>query len=115
MDLNENKPEVSLIMLGVQWQIRPSSRDMPILTDISSNNWLTIIMVPKNPPQTEPRMQIPSLIARAKRTFQIKFVPVPIFDRSPYMRTFEVLEKASKKHVIPLLFNMNTARPITNV
>lgn len=106
------KPEVRL---SVQWQIRPSSGDMAILTDISSNNWLSIIMVPENPPQTEGRMQIPSLLAGAKGTIDINFVPIPILNRSPDMRRFEVLENPSEKHVIPLLFNVNTSRPITNV
>lgn len=115
MGLNEEREQNQKLELSVQWQIRPSSRDMAILTDISSNNWLSIIMVPKNPPQTEGRMQIPSLLTGTKRTIQINFVPVTILYRSPNMRRLEVLENASEKHVVPLLFNMNASRPITNV
>ena len=86
--------------LSVQRQIKPSTRNMSILTNISSNNKLTIFMVPENPPQTKSRMQIPSLFARAKRAIKINLASVPIIYRPPHPRFLEILEDAVEKHVI---------------
>lgn len=72
-------------------------------------------MEPKIPPQTESRMQIPRLVRRAKRAIQINLLPLTIVDRPPNPRLLEIFENPAKEHVIPLLLNVNTTRPITYV
>lgn len=88
---------------------------MPILTHISSNNRIPIVVVPEHPPQTKRRVQVPSLIARAKRAIQINLAPVPVVYRPPNPRLLEVLENPPEKHVIPLLFRVHATGPITDV
>ncbi|ESQ37906.1 hypothetical protein EUTSA_v10029080mg [Eutrema salsugineum] len=89
---------------------------MSILTDISSHNWLTIVVKPKNSSQAKRRMQIPSLVARTKRAFQTRnLTPITVVYRSPNTRPFEFLENASEQHVVSLLFHVDASRPIADV
>lgn len=70
-------------MSCVQWPIRPCPRHMSILADISTNHWLSIVMVPKIPSQTKGRMQIPGFFGGAEGTIQFNLVPIPIVYRPP--------------------------------
>ncbi|KAL4375812.1 hypothetical protein GQ457_02G002620 [Hibiscus cannabinus] len=92
----------------------PSTRNMSILTNVSSNNRLPIVMVPEEPPQTESRMQIPRLFAGAEGAVQVDHASVPIVYRPPHPGFLEVLENPSEKHVISLLLCVNASRPIAN-
>lgn len=88
---------------------------MAILTNIRTNNRLSIVMETKHPSQAKRRMQVPSLFASTKSTAKINLAAIPIIDRPPNPRPLEILENTPEKHVIPLLLYMETTRPITDV
>ncbi|RHN48953.1 hypothetical protein MtrunA17_Chr7g0269321 [Medicago truncatula] len=89
---------------------------MTIITNISSNNRFTIIMITKSSPQTKSRVKIPSMITRTKSTSQINLLPITnIIHSLPNTCFLEIHKNTSKKSILSLLFQMNTTRPITNV
>lgn len=101
--------------LSIQWQVGPSPGDMAILAHIGSHNRFAIIMVAETPSQAESGMQIPSVFAAAISAIEVHFGPLGILDVPPHLRAFEILENASEKHVIPLLFDVNAAGPVADV
>lgn len=72
-------------------------------------------MVPENPPQTEGGVQIPRLLARAKRAVQIDLASVPVVYSPPHTGFLEILENPSEQHVVSLLLRVDAPRPIANV
>lgn len=72
-------------------------------------------MVPVAPPQAEGRVQVPSLLTRAEGTIQVDLAPIPIFYRPPNHGPLEILEHPTEKHVIPLLLDVDAARPVADV
>lgn len=88
---------------------------MAILAHIGSHNRFAIIMVAETPSQAESGMQIPSVFAAAISAIEVHFGPLGILDVPPHLRVFKILENASEKHVIPLLFDVNAAGPVADV
>ncbi|KAJ1412621.1 hypothetical protein SESBI_20352 [Sesbania bispinosa] len=88
---------------------------MAIVTNISTNHRLPIIMKAKASPQAKSRVKIPSMITGTKGTRQIKLLAIPIIDSPPNPCPFEILENPSEKPVLSLLLGVNTTRPITHV
>jgi len=80
----------------VDRKISPRPRDMAIFTLISSNHQLTIIMELESPSQTEGRVQVPSLLARAKGAIYINPISIRITNGSPHPGPLEVVEKSPK-------------------
>lgn len=100
---------------SIKWQLGPRPGDMSILTDISSNNRLAIVMEPVDPLQAEGRVQVPSLLARAEGTIQVDPAPIPVVYRPPNHRPLEILEHPTEEHVIPLLLDVDAPRPVADV
>jgi len=98
-----------------QGDIGPSARDMSVFANISSNDRFPIDLVPKTSSETESRVEVPSVSARAKRTLHGNFPPFLTVQASPNACGFEVLENPSEEHVLALLVRVDAARPVAEV
>lgn len=104
-----------LQLSSVQRPIRPRTRDMAILAHVSANHGLAIVVIPKNLAQTESRVQIPRLIARAKRATEGDLAPIAVADGPPDTGPLEALEDPPEKHVVALLLGVDAPGPVADV
>jgi len=98
-----------------QGDIGPSARDMTVFTNISSNNRFPVNLVPETSSETESRVEVPGVSARAKRTLNGKFPSFITVEASPNAGCFEVPENPSEEHVLALLVGVDAARPVAEV
>ncbi|RDX58354.1 hypothetical protein CR513_62338, partial [Mucuna pruriens] len=93
----------------------PSARDMTVFTNVSSDNRFPVLMVAETASETESRVEVPRVFARAKGTLDVELRSVVVVDGSPNAGLFEVVENPSEEHVVAILLGVDAAGPVADI